>query len=301
MYRQILDAVNHGIVILSSDYKVLDWNRWMEIHSGISRDIILNTSIFNHYPNLSYPGFTRSCKSVLKFGNYIFFSQKLHNYLFPFKTIGSYSVQHEMMQQSCTIVPMREEDGSICKVIITVQDVTESVYLENELRIMSQRDSLTGIHNRRYFDVRFNEEFSRSKRSGQDLSLLMMDIDNFKLVNDRYGHQYGDLVLKEIATTCNSITRSCDIFARYGGEEFCILLPDSGLSGAEIFAERVRASIELMKVSYNEEIDIQVTVSIGIAVYNPKVGRAEQLLDGADNAMYQSKNNGKNQVTSFKY
>ena len=176
MQKQIIDAVNQGIVILSRDYKVLEWNRWMEIHSGIKYSHIVNSSVFNHYPNLSNPGFTRNCKSVFNFGNYVFFSQKLHHFLFPFKAIGSSSTRGEMMQQSCTMVPLREDDGSVNKLLITVQDVTENVLLEQELRSMSQQDSLTGLYNRRYFDNRLEEEFSRCSRNEHDLCLIIFDI-----------------------------------------------------------------------------------------------------------------------------
>lgn len=299
MYRQILDAVNQGIVILSREYKVLEWNRWMEIHSGISREKIVDTSVFNHYPNLSYPGFTRSCKSVINFGNYVFFSQKLHNFLFPFAAIGVYSAKQDMMQQSCTMAPVREEDGSIQKVIITVQDVTESVYLENELKSMSQQDSLTGLHNRRFLDARLKEEFNRCSRNNHDLSFIMFDIDNFKLVNDKYGHQFGDLVLKEIARTCLSLIRSCDIIARFGGEEFSVILPESETAGAVAFAERLRTAVETMKVRNNDGIDEGVTISLGVASLSHGAGNDHELLKNADAALYKSKHNGKNMVTVY--
>ena len=300
MYRQVLDAVNQGILILTKDYKVVEWNRWMEIHSGISRDKIAGTSIFNHYPNLNYPSFLRSCKSVVNFGNYVFFSQKLHNFLFPFTTIGVHSSKQEMMQQSCTMAPIREEDGSIEKVIITVQDVTESVYLENELKAMSQLDSLTGLYNRRYFDTKLKEELNRCSRSGHDLSLIIIDIDDFKLVNDEFGHQYGDLVLKEIARTCLLITRNCDTLARFGGEEFCVILPDSDIKGATAFAERLRTAVEIMKVKNHEDISKDVTISLGVASMDQDNPDEREILKKADAALYDSKRNGKNIVSVYK-
>ena len=300
MYKQILDAVNQGIVILSRDYKVLEWNRWMEIHSGITRENIVETSIFNHYPNLSYPGFTRSCKSVFNFGNYVFFSQKLHSFLFPFTAVGAQLRQQEKMQQSCTMFPLREEDGSIQKVMITVQDVTESVYLEKRLKSMSQQDSLTGLHNQRYLDERLNEEFGRCSRTGHDLSLIMIDIDNFKSLNDEYGHHYGDLVLKEIARTFSVISRDCDVLARFGGEEFCVILPESRIDEAAILAERLREAVEIMQVKNNDGIDKGITISLGLASIITGIKTTEDLLKNADAAMYESKRNGKNMVLIHK-
>ena len=299
MYRQVLDAVNQGIVILTRDYKVVEWNRWMEIHSGISRDKIIDTSIFNHYPNLNYPSFIRGCKSVTNFGNYVFFSQKLHKFLFPFTTIGVHSSKQEMMQQSCTIAPLREDDGSVQKVIITVQDVTESVYLENELKAMSQQDSLTGLYNRRYFDSKLTEEINRCGRNEHDLSLIMIDIDDFKILNDQFGHQYGDLVLKEIARTCALITRNCDTLARFGGEEFCVILPESDIKGAAAFAERLRMAVEVMVIRNHEGKSKKVTISLGIASMGQGADNEQEILRCADSALYESKKNGKNMVTVY--
>ncbi len=301
MYRQILDAINQGIVILSSDYKVIEWNRWMEIHSSIKRENIVDTSIFNHYPNLSYPGFTRSCKAVINFGNYVFFSQKLHSFLFPFPALGAYSVSQEMMQQSCTMAPLRDDDGSIHKVIITVQDVTESVYLENELKSLSHQDSLTGLYNRRFLDERLEEEFSRCIRGNHELSMIMIDIDNFKKLNDEYGHQFGDLVLKEIAGICSAITRNCDVFARFGGEEFCAILPESGTEGAAVFAERLRTAVEKMEVrNSSNKVVKNITIILGVASIDENIKSSDVLLKHADSAMYESKKNGKNMVSIYK-
>ncbi|MDC7124408.1 MAG: diguanylate cyclase [Spirochaetales bacterium] len=298
MERQIIDAVNQGIVLIDQQYRIVGWNRWMEIHSGITSQDIANSNLFEKYPNLDNSTFVRSCKSVFKFGNYIFFSQKLHNYLFPFESIGAYTTRHNMMQQRCTIAPIRS-DEEITNIVITVQDVTESVYLENELKMMSQSDSLTGISNRRFFDSRISEEFSRCARSHKALSLLLFDIDDFKRINDNYGHQYGDIILKEIARICATIVRECDIVARYGGEEFCIVLPDANLIGAESFAERLRRAVESVRVRYKDGGHISVTISLGIAEYTEKMRDEFELIANADTAMYEAKTKGKNCVSCF--
>ncbi len=303
MYRQILDAINQGIVILGSEYTVIYWNRWMDVHSGIHKEQIIGTCIFEQYPDLNNPNFIRNCKSVLNFGNYIFYSQKLHNYMFPFKTIGTYALKHEMMQQSCVMAPLRVEDSSIKEIVITIQDVTESVYLENELKTMIQYDSLTGIHNRRYFDERLVEEFNRTIRNKLDLALIIFDIDNFKKLNDNYGHQYGDAVLQKIAQVCKKVIRGCDIFARYGGEEFCVILPDSNIKGAGVFAERLRLAVENMEVDYQnreEKVYETVTISLGVSAIDLNISTEAQLLKCADEALYNSKHTGKNCVSFYK-
>ncbi len=299
IYRQVLDAVNHGIVILDIEYRVCEWNRWMEVHSGISRDKIINRDLFDIYPQLNTQSFIRSCKSVFKFGNYMFLSQKLHKYLFPFKPMGSYHSKHEFMQQSCTIAPLREDDGTIASIIITVQDITENVYLEDQMRQMVQHDSLTGIYNRRYLDSRLSEEFNRCSRAGHELSIIIFDIDNFKKLNDEFGHIFGDQVLRRLAAVCSAMIRSCDVFCRFGGEEFCVILPESSAAGASAFAERIRQSIADMVVADNGT-EVRVTVSLGVASLNPDVPDTNRLLEHADTAMYQSKAAGKNRVSIFR-
>jgi len=299
MYKKILDVLNMGIVIIDSQYTILEWNRWMEIHSGILSKDIEGSILFHHFPQLSNPGFIRGFKSVMKFGNYVYFSQKLHNYLFPFKITGQYAQYYDFMQQSCTMTPLVGSDGKTEKVVLSVNDVTESVYLEKSLKMMTQQDGLTGIYNRRFLDLRLEEEYKRYMRSGRSFSLLMIDIDNFKKVNDSYGHQFGDQVLKVIAVCCSSSVRGSDIVARFGGEEFTIALMDSDVKGALAFAERLRMKIEQTRVTNENGVSISVTASIGIASIEQSLAEHKQILGNADKALYASKESGKNCVTVF--
>jgi len=300
MYKQVLDAVNLGIVIIDEKYKVLEWNRWMEIQSKIEKEDIVGSSIFNNYPGLKNPSFIRSCKSVLKFGNFVFFSQKLHKYLFPFKQSGLYSTSFEMMQQSCSITPLRDEESLVTNIIITVQNVTDNVFLEKSLKAMVIEDSLTGIYNRRYLDKRLEEEFFRFKRNGRNLSLIIFDIDNFKHINDTYGHPFGDVILKKLARTCKSIIRGSDVLTRFGGEEFCLILPESGMESAAIFGERLRKAIADLKVRFEEsDEEITPTASFGVSVLDSSTESCGILLKEADAALYYSKKHGKNMVSVY--
>jgi diguanylate cyclase (GGDEF)-like protein len=198
------------------------------------------------------------------------------------------------------MTPLRDEEGLITNIIITVQNVTEKVFLEKSLKAMVLEDGLTGIHNRRYLDKRLEEEFFRFKRNGRSLSLIMLDIDNFKHINDTYGHPFGDTVLKELAKTCKSITRGSDILARFGGEEFCFILPESETKGASVFGERLRRAIADLRIKYEESNkEISLTVSIGISVLDSSTESCEILLKKADAALYYSKNHGKNMVKVY--
>jgi GGDEF domain-containing protein len=224
-HEQVLDVINLGIVIIDSKYNIIRWNRWMEIHSQKGENEMVGSVLFKHYPHLSTPSFLRSCKSVLKFGNFVFHSQKLHNYLFPFKPTGFHVESFDFMQQSCTLTPLKNEKNEIGFIVITVTDVTENVYLEKSLKLMSQQDGLTKTFNRRYLDRRLEEEYTRFSRKGSVFCILMIDIDDFKNVNDSFGHQFGDIVLKEIAQIGKSIIRGSDLLARYGEKNSALSFP----------------------------------------------------------------------------
>lgn len=299
MYKQIIDVINLGVVVLDTDLNIIDWNRWMELQSNHKREEMIGKNLLDQYPHLNNQNFLRSCKSVKSFGNFIFFSQKLHNYLFPFDISGYHANFFEKMQQSCTMAPLQDESGKITQIVITVQNVTEGVFLEQSLKMMSQQDGLTGIHNRRYLDKRLEEEFNRYKRTGSIFSVVMMDIDNFKFVNDTYGHNTGDQVLKKISQCCSNLIRNCDILARFGGEEFCIVLPDTDLNGALNIGEKVRNKIELTSTPLEEKGEIGVTISLGAAEVNKDIGSFERLIKNADTALYHSKQNGKNRITAY--
>ncbi len=299
MYGQILDAINIGILVMDTGYTVTDWNRWMEIHGEKKREEIVGRGLFELFPHLNTPNFVRSCKSVVSFGNYVYFSQKLHNYLFPFKPTGFNAASFEFMQQSCSMAPVKDGEGKVSHIAIMVQNVTDQVYLERSLRTMSQLDGLTEVSNRRFLDTRLEEEFNRFKRSGRGFSLAMLDIDNFKYVNDTFGHNFGDQVLKTLSRTCGAVMRSSDILARFGGEEFCLVLPDTDLEGATTICERIRQAVESMKVTYNDEADVPITVSVGVARTEPTLESHERLIKNADVALYESKAKGKNRVTAY--
>lgn len=164
------------------------------------------------------------------------------------------------------------------------------------LKRMAMTDGLTGVDNSRCFMQKCMKELKRSRRLGKPLCLAILDLDHFKEVNDRYGHLAGDEVLKSFAQFVQRAMRLEDEFARLGGEEFAVLLPHTGLAGAELVAERIRSIIELSPIRYEGEKELFITVSIGVAEANPEDPDIEQTLEAADKALYKAKQQGRNRV-----
>lgn len=171
--------------------------------------------------------------------------------------------------------------------------LAEKEKLVHELEIMATTDCLTGVSNRlRFFSVA-EHEFNGSRRYGHDLSVIMIDIDNFKTLNDTYGHAAGDFVLREVAGAIGSNLRKADILARYGGEEFVIMLPKSPLSQVCFVAERIRESVEKLCPVYNCQ-PINTTVSVGAASMCMADSDIADIINRADKAMYEAKKSGRN-------
>jgi diguanylate cyclase (GGDEF)-like protein len=158
-------------------------------------------------------------------------------------------------------------------------------------------DSLTNLCNHGCFQSRLNDEIARTLRYDRPLTLLMMDIDNFKRINDKFGHTTGDQVLREVARILIAQTRTVDIVSRYGGEEFTVILPETPLDSARAVAERIRAAIEADTTSIPDQQDtICVTISIGIAVFKGATDTQSELIERADQALYHAKDQGRNRI-----
>jgi diguanylate cyclase (GGDEF)-like protein len=167
-----------------------------------------------------------------------------------------------------------------------------------ELQELAYYDPLTGLPNRRFFFEHASLIFEEVKRYEKPLSLLVMDMDHFKKINDTYGHDVGDLVLKTFAGLLRGIVRHSDICARFGGEEFVVLLPNTDLEGAKVLAERIRATAAKNPVEHGS-IVIVFTVSIGVSQYRKGMQSIDELIKEADIALYRAKEGGRNRVEVF--
>lgn len=190
---------------------------------------------------------------------------------------------------------LAEGEPAYCMILRDISDKREA---SESLRRATYCDHLTGLSNRRAFFEAVELELSRRKRAPRPVSLIMLDADHFKAINDTYGHPAGDAVLRQLAADMRSVCRQVDVLARVGGEEFAVLLPSVGLVHALAVAERLRAQVQLASVRY-EEHSIGYAVSIGVAVMEDSVAGVDGLIKRADQALYAAKRRGRNQVVCW--
>ncbi|WP_354467631.1 sensor domain-containing diguanylate cyclase [Marinobacterium sp. MBR-109] len=200
----------------------------------------------------------------------------------------------ELLPVVVTSQPMIER-GQITGVVTVFRDISDRKEAERKLKRLATTDSLTGLSNRRALLERLHEEQRLSKRLGHPSSLLMIDFDHFKQINDEYGHNVGDLVLQHFASLARSCLRETDSIGRLGGEEFAILLPGTDLEGAVQLAERLR---HLLEQTPTETTDgpVPMTLSIGVTTLHASDTTSSELLSRADAALYQAKSGGRNRI-----
>lgn len=196
------------------------------------------------------------------------------------------SVSHEIARNLLYIMSERLRYSNLV--------IADSLEMQHEYQRFATIDALTGLHNRGWLDDSFDREIKRSERDELPLSLLMIDVDNFKTYNDEYGHLAGDKVLVTVADAIRSPLRPNDLVARFGGEEFAVLLPETTLKNAKIIAERLRENVSNANPGRlgNKQLP-EVTISLGIAARQPKYS-LDMMIAAADIAMYHAKHNGKN-------
>ncbi len=301
----IVQSIDVGVVVMDREYKIEVWNSFMENHSGRSASEVAALTLFEIFPEIDRSWFTHKVETAVMLGTRAFTIWEQRPNLVRFKSYQPITGLADEMYQNVTILPLRSTNGATDHVCLIIYDVTgvavNKRQLESanaQLQELALRDGLTGMLNRRHWEQCLEREFARHARYETPTSLVMFDIDHFKSVNDTYGHQIGDEVIREVARTTLQHARGTDYAGRYGGEEFVVLLPDTDLAGADQFAERLRQAIEGLRIDHQDE-SLSFTVSLGVACLSGKMSDHKTLIEHADKALYQSKEAGRNRTTVY--
>ncbi len=299
----ILQNIDAGLVVMNRKYEIELWNNFMQNHSSQAPEDVLGKTIFDIFPELPRSWFQHKAESVFVLHNATFTTWEQRPYLFRFPHYRPITGTAPHMYQNSTIIPLMDTRGRVEHICLIVYDVTDTAVnklaqqaAHKQLQELSRIDHLTGLYNRGYWESRLIQEFKRFDRYQLPCTLIMLDIDHFKAVNDTYGHTVGDDVIREVSRALRAQLRDLDIAGRYGGEEFGVILTGTNGEGAAVFAERLRSTIEKMVV-HSEGQQVRFTISLGINQLDESTPDHRAWIEKADQALYQSKEGGRNRFT----
>jgi diguanylate cyclase (GGDEF)-like protein len=297
-----LNLVNSGIIVLDAEQRIVLWNNWMTPRSARAAARVRARRLLEVFPELRGSRVEAAVLAALLDGQHTNIPQTENRAPFPLREAGS--LDGERIDQAVSVSGFREGDERFC--LIEIRDVSGFVERERRLldhaeamRARSYVDGLTGIANRRYFDVALDRELRRAQRAGGHLALLLIDIDSFKAYNDHFGHQQGDACITTVAQALAArLKRPADVAARYGGEEFAAILPDTTLEQARVHANAIREHVAGLELRHAPAAHWPVvTLSIGVAAFEPgRLDEAAALVAAADRALYAAKKGGRNRV-----
>lgn len=301
----MLQNIDVGLVVLNRENEIQLWNAFMENHSGLLAIKTKGKNLFDLFPYIPIDWFKHKVESVFQLRTRAFSIWEQRPYIFRFKNYRPITGTAEYMYQNISVFPLTSTTGEVSNICIIVYDVTDIATstlalgaANHQLEHLSRTDRLTGLNNRGYWQECQEREFAHFKRHQVPCSLLIFDIDHFKKVNDTFGHQAGDEVIRTCAKVLMACARDIDICGRYGGEEFVVVMKNTDASGAKIFAERLRRLIEKLSVKY-QDLEIKFTISLGISELKHDTETPLKWLEQADLGLYQSKENGRNQTSIF--
>lgn len=276
----IFDSIDHIISVTDMDtYEILYVNRALQNRYKYP---LVGRKCYKEFQNLDSP--CPFCtNSIIKNNNYQPYYWEFYNKLLK----GYFHITDRVIKWP---------DGRDVRFELAV-DITKQKNLEKELKLLAATDELTGVWNRRHFIHQGNHEFERALRYNINFSLILMDVDWFKKINDNYGHPAGDMILKKLSEIITKNLRGLDICARIDGDEFGIILPSTDIQGALKLAERLRISISKRSFKY-DNTRFKITVSVGITEYTKELSSFEEMFKRADTALYQAKQKGRNCTVS---
>jgi len=301
---RILNLVNSGIIVLDAHLKIVLWNGWMVPRSARASARVRERPLFEAFPELRGSRVEAAILAALTEGASTTIPPTESRAPFPLREAGSFDGPR--IDQAVTVTPFRDGEQRYC--MIEIRDVSGTVEREKRLldhaeslRARSYVDGLTGIANRRYFDVALDRELRRAQRAKGEWSLLLIDIDSFKSYNDHFGHQQGDACLSTVAQALAAkLKRPADVAARYGGEEFAAILPDTSLEQARLHANTIRDHVAGLALPHAPSAHWpMVTLSIGVASFDrARLHEVPALIEAADKALYAAKRGGRNRVVA---
>ncbi|MGL1892761.1 MAG: sensor domain-containing diguanylate cyclase [Spirochaetaceae bacterium] len=280
----ILDTIKDGILLIDKDLEVHAWNQWLEINTKILKKDIIGKKLSDIFPEVLEKKIARKIRVTLSLKSDVFMNSIVDKYLIKIPQNKMIKSVYENMQQD--VVFSFYEPGLVS---IVIYDQTLLLEAKEKITLQATTDQLTGAFNRFKFTEVLDLEISRTRRYKKPLSLILLDIDHFKNVNDTHGHLVGDTVLICLSQIIHNLIRDTDLFARWGGEEFILLLPETSLEDGLLLAERIRIKIS----EYNFEPVTQITCSLGLTLFNLEDNH-DSFIKRADDALYRAKESGRN-------
>jgi diguanylate cyclase (GGDEF)-like protein/PAS domain S-box-containing protein len=308
-FVQLLNKLSVGIVVIDLEQKIVFWNNKVKNMSNINSEQAVDSLLFELYPKFAEQKYQDIIKSTFVNGNCSFLSGATQSaFIYPKYTNNTTNISQNIY------ISALYKNGNIAHLMLEISDITEHENNQTKLieeievlkegfikvkesqkesRMLANYDNLTGLYNRYAFMQRVNSIIEERDISKSKFALLFMDIDNFKIINDTFGHLYGDILLQQVANRLKKSSRGSDIICRLGGDEFVIVL--NGAYEKDAITIVVEKIIYAIRKPFNIENNIlDITTSIGIAVYPDDSDTLESLLQLADTAMYKAKQNGKN-------
>jgi len=285
----LFDSIEDGIFILDANHNVKLWNLWLEVNTKVSASEIIGKKLEDFFPEVLNKSIKRKIKTALSLKSPVFMSSSIDKYLIKIPLNKMRKSIFTYMQQNVVISLFKED-----LLLFVIYDQTPLLEAQQKIVMQATTDQLTGAYNRLKFSEVIKYEISKTKRYGNDLTLILFDIDFFKKVNDIYGHLVGDDVLKKLCTEVKSLIRSSDFFARWGGEEFILLINETSLKETYNLAEKIRKHIS----SYNFESVEKITISLGVTSFLPE-DSGDSLIKRADMALYKAKETGRNKSVIY--
>jgi len=286
-FRAIFDQIqDYAIYTLDLEGRIVDWNRTLYRLGGWTAEDVVGKHVSIFFPptefdaNASGQVLTRASKR------------------------GSVEIEGRRVRKDgsvywgdAVVTALPDQNGHVTGFVVISRDISEQKKREDELLRLATTDPLTGAFNRRYGTERLVEAFDRHKRYASPATVLMIDIDHFKKVNDTYGHDVGDIVLQDLAKLLRAQVRAVDMVARWGGEEFLVLMPETPAEPAAVVARRILAAVRATPFAVPGRT-IGLTVSIGAASFTPDIASVDALVKRADTALYDAKSGGRDRLVT---